>query len=324
MQSLIDDHRKDIQSKFCNSCWKAEASGVESKRQQYNKHYSQYLDAMERSVKLRIVPVGNVCNLNCVTCDPAWSTGWIKKHNFMWQSNWNRSQIKQTVNDAHINDIESTSHVEFIGGETLLSRSFWQKLEFLDKNTSFSIQTNGTVGLSAQQVDLLRSFKKINICFSVDGYGEIFDYMRQPAKWPSTNTNIKKYYEHFGGSRLSFYLTVSNLNIFYIDKIMLELFKLIPVTISINLVSDPWDFSYDNVTPRVGQIIEKNNPVFFSKRSINWKGDEKTVSNTLRNLQLQDEFSGLKFADHLSDVYKIMSDDIRHNVSTRSIPERNR
>ena len=99
-------------------------------------------------------------------------------------------------------------------------KSFWKYLEQMNKNISFSCQTNGTVDLSKNQIDLLNTFTKFNICFSIDGVGKIFDYIRQPATWQTVHNNIKKYASYFNKKRLSFFITVSNLNIFYIDSIM--------------------------------------------------------------------------------------------------------
>lgn len=311
LQALLDDHNNDRRSSFCDSCWKLEDSGIESKRQQYNRYYNQHIHLTDRSIKLNVVPVGNVCNLNCVTCDPAWSTGWIKKHNFMKHQIWNKSNINQKINYAHIENISDTEHVEFIGGETLLSRSFWQQSETLNKDTSFSMQTNGTVVLNQKQVELLKSFKKFNICFSLDGHDKIFEYLRQPATWDSTRDNITKYHEYFGKNKLKIYLTVSNLNIYYIDSIMIELFKVLPVRIALNLVFNPSEFSYDNITPRFGKIIEQNNPGFFRNRSIVWKGNKDTVRKVLQNLELQDQYSGLKFSQCMKEVYQNMISDAR-------------
>lgn len=304
-QELINDHKNNIRSKFCIDCWKSETAGVESKRQQYNNLYKKYVKQEYREVKLSIIPVGNVCNLNCITCGPGPSTGWIKKYNFM-HGKPSTYKIQKDINVSDVENIDQLDHVEFIGGETLQSKSFWKYLEKMNKNISFSCQTNGTIELSKNQIDLLNTFTKFNICFSIDGVYKIFDYIRQPATWQMVESNIKKYATYFGNNRLSFVITVSNLNIFYIDSMMIGLFKLLPVPQTLNLVHNPDEFSYCNLTTSMGQIVEKNNPAFFKKHNVKWSGTQHSMEKMINNLTRQDLFSGRKISEYLPEVYNLI------------------
>jgi sulfatase maturation enzyme AslB (radical SAM superfamily) len=304
-QELVDNHKNNIKSKFCKDCWKSEKVGIESKRQRYNNLYKKYLDQTDRKVKLSIIPVGNVCNLNCITCGPSLSTGWIKKHTFMY-GKLPTSKIHKDITVSDVENVDQLDHVEFIGGETLQSKSFWKYLEQMNKNISFSCQTNGTVDLSKNQIDLLNTFTKFNICFSIDGVGKIFDYIRQPATWQTVHNNIKKYASYFNKKRLSFFITVSNLNIFYIDSIMINLFKTLPVSQMLNLVHEPDEFSYCNLTPSMGQIVEKNNPAFFKKHNVKWDGTKQSMKKMLENITMQDKFSKRKLSDYLPEVFDLI------------------
>jgi len=304
-QELINDHKNNIRSKFCIDCWKSETAGVESKRQQYNNLYKKYIKQEYREVKLSIIPVGNVCNLNCITCGPGPSTGWIKKYNFM-HGKLSPYEIQKDINVSDVKNIDQLDHVEFIGGETLQSKSFWNYLEKMNKNISFSCQTNGTVILSKNQIDLLNTFNKFNICFSIDGVYKIFDYIRQPATWQTVQNNIKKYATYFGKNRLSFFITVSNLNFFYIDYIAINLFKLLPVPSMLNLVHKPDEFCHSNLTPLLGKIVEEQNPAFFKKHKIKWVGTKQSMKKMLENITMQDKFSGRKLSEYLPEVYNLI------------------
>jgi uncharacterized Fe-S cluster-containing radical SAM superfamily protein len=309
-KELLEAHNSNNKSKFCESCWKTESTGIESKRQQYNRLYKKYIDQTHRDIKLNVIPVGNICNLSCIVCGPFSSTGWIKKHNFLHNENV-KFNINKDIKITDLADINTVDHVEFIGGETLQSRSFWEYLKTIKKTISFSIQTNGTIVLTQEQIKLLSSFNNFNICFSIDGYDSIFEYLRQPAKWESTLKNIKKYAELFGKNKLSYYITVSNLNIFYIDKIILELFKILPVSHMLNLVHGPVKFSYNNLPIEIGKIVQKHNPVFFKKNKINWIGTKNSLQKLLENLEKQDEFIGLKFSDSLPELYQLINDFVK-------------
>ena len=304
-QELINDHKNNIKSKFCINCWKSEIAGVYSKRQHDNNLYKKYIKQEHRDVKLSVIPVGNICNLNCITCGPESSTGWIKKYNFM-HSKPTTYKIQKDINISDVKNIDKLDHVEFIGGETLQSRSFWNYLEKMNKNISFSCQTNGTVELSKKQIDLLNTFTKFNICFSIDGVGKIFDYIRQPADWQIVQSNIKKYATYFGNNKLSFLITVSNLNIFYIDCITINLFKLLPVPSMINLVHSPDEFCHSNLIPSIGKIVEKQNPAFFKKRKIKWDGTKQSMKKMLENITIQDAFSRRKLSAYLPEVFDLI------------------
>jgi len=307
---LITDHTNNKKSKFCEACWKAEDTGVKSKRQQYNMLYKQHLNQTHRDVKSNVIPVGNVCGLSCITCGPGPSTGWFKKYNFINKNNPSKYTVEQHIKTENLKDINNIEHIEFIGGETLQSQSLWKYLKTMDKNVSFSLQTNGTIKLTQEQINLLNTFPTFNICFSIDGYDKIFEYLRQPAKWQSTVTNIRHYAELFGRNKLSYYITVSNLNIFYIDTIVIELFKVLPVPQMLNLVHWPAEFSYDNLTPEIGKIVQKHNPCFFKTKKIEWKGTSHSLTLFTDNLKKQDEFSGLKFSDQLPDLYQLINDSV--------------
>ena len=300
-EQLLEDHRNNRRSNFCSDCWKTEDSGLISKRQKDNKVYEKHLLLNKRIVKNAVIPVGNVCNLYCVTCNPGLSTSWIKKYNQMYPGmKIGREQIIDNINELE--------HIEFIGGETLRSASLWQYLEGLDRNTAFALQTNGTVELTSKQIKLLNNFKKFNICFSLDGYDKIFEYIRQPSKWNQVQQNVKNYIKQFELNKLSVYVTVSNLNIFYIDKIMLNIFKLIPSRIELNLVHTPEELAYNNLSENVGKIVEKNNPVFFKKHNIEWIGSLNSSKLMLEYLKKQDKFSKLKLEDYLPEFFAIIKE----------------
>lgn len=316
-KKLLKEHNSDIKSEYCKKCYTQEDVGIKSKRQQYNELYKKYLHYTERKQKIAVIPVGNVCNLSCVTCGPSFSTGWIKKskttkfeRHTASDSNKQTANIIRNIQPDTINDVDKLEHVEYIGGETLRSQSLWDHLGKMNKEASFSMTTNGTFWPSRKQLELLGSFKNFNICFSLDGFGKIFEYIRQPASWMDVCTNVRKFVKTFGKEKFSIYLTVSNINIFYIDRIMIELYKLIPVPIDLNLVHRPPVFNHSNQPKEIGEIIERHNPIFFKNNNIQWKGNANSLKQTLYNLKLQDKYSGLNFQSHLPEVYNLINDYI--------------
>jgi hypothetical protein len=55
----------------------------------------------------------------------------------------------------------------------------------------FNIHFNGTVKPSLEFLKTCSYYKRLIICFSIDGIGEHFEYLRWPAKWTEVDSNIK-------------------------------------------------------------------------------------------------------------------------------------
>jgi hypothetical protein len=319
-QKLLDDHKNNIQSKFCTHCWKEEKNNIKSKRQRSNEQFKKYLDINESKIISVIIPTGNVCNLYCVTCCPTHSTGWSAKVKPMEKTEfYNRYPIPTPYNkitEAMLKKInwDDVKVVDFLGGETLMSKNLWNYLDFLKEDTSISLLTNGTVVLKDWQIKKCKKFKNLHICFSIDGIEKIFEYVRQPAKWKNVKNNILFYKNSFGKDRLSFHITISNLNIFYIDHIMLELLKILPVKCSFNMVDKPEEFAVNNLTKELGALVEKKNPIFFKNKKIDWNGTEESTSLFFKNIKLQEKFSRIYFKDCMPEYYKLIKEQYPHHL----------
>jgi hypothetical protein len=315
-QELLNDHRNDIKSKFCTTCWNLEKNGLQSKRQVSNNHFKKYLDVKETNVISVVLPTGNVCNLSCVTCGPTDSTGWIPKAKAMEKTEfYNRHHYRiplpyNNIPEELLKQIkwDNVEDVEFLGGETLMSKNLWKYLDLLKEDTSISLLTNGTAVLKDWQIEKCKKFKNLHICFSIDGIEKIFEYIRQPAKWKNVKNNILFYKTVFGRDKLSFHITISNMNIFYIDYIMKELLKILPVKCTYNMVEKPDEFATNNLTNELGTLVEKQNPLFFKNKKIDWKGTKESMSLFFKNIKLQENVSKIYLKDYMLEYYKLIKE----------------
>ena len=318
-QKLLDDHRTGLKSNFCNRCWKTEDVGKKSKRQESNEFFKKYIKQEDVKIISLVIPTGNVCNLSCVTCGPYASSGWKSKYDFMkskdniFKNNYYNlipTELKEKIKWNEIKD------VEFLGGETLMSKNIWQFLDLFNKETTISLLTNGTVKLRDWQIEKLKEKENLHICFSIDGFDKIFEFLRQPAKWEDVYQNILEYKRYFGINRLSYNITVGNINIFYIDEILKKLIKILPVKSSINFIEYPMEFSVSNLTGEQGKIIESRNPYFFlkeKKENIKWLGNNDSIIKFIRNIKLQEEFSKIFIKDYLPEYYEFIKEQyLRH------------
>jgi sulfatase maturation enzyme AslB (radical SAM superfamily) len=317
LSKLIDDHNKNKQSKFCTECWNFEKQGVWSKRQESNQHFKNLgVDISKinkRSIKSLVIPTGNVCNLSCVYCNSFYSSSWESKEEYLSKKKTNNRFNLVAIdkfNDIQWNDIVD---IELQGGETLMSKNFWQVLDLAREDTSISLLSNGTVKLKEKQIQQIQKFNNLHITLSIDGIEKIFEYCRRPAKWNHVKSNIEEYKKIIGFHRLSFQVTISSLNIFYADKILLDLIKILPSYSNINIVKFPSTMSPTTLTPEIGSIIEKNNPFFFKTRKIDWQGNNNTMKNFLDYINLQDTFDKMTMQEYLPEFFELIREQYPHH-----------
>ena len=133
---------------------------------------------------------GKICNLACSTCDEHASTRWQAVKNLPIVSN----AFNTTINDLDFTGIES---IIIGGGEPILHKSTHEILEkFKNTDMRFHIHFNGTVKPSLEFLKTCSYYKRISICFSIDGVGDHFEYLRWPAKWTKVDSNVKWIVEH--------------------------------------------------------------------------------------------------------------------------------
>ena len=133
---------------------------------------------------------GNICNLACSTCDEHASTRWQALKKLPIES----YASNQTVDDL---DFTGIQHIIIGGGEPILHKATHEVLEkFKNTDMRFHVHFNGTVKPSLEFLHTCSYYKRISICFSIDGVGEHFEYLRWPAKWTKVDSNVKWIVKH--------------------------------------------------------------------------------------------------------------------------------
>jgi len=156
----------------------------------------------------------NLCNFKCRMCGEQLSSSWEteKKINNMWTPK-NQSfmipEIKSAMQDFQQNVVEpefrdavSRGIVEemyWVGGEPLMYDVHWWTLEEMLKNGSANkCYMRYNSNLSRVQFgqknlyEYLPHFKDWMMCASIDGTGEIVEYIRTGIKWDNWLANFKQ------------------------------------------------------------------------------------------------------------------------------------
>jgi organic radical activating enzyme len=204
-QQFLDGRLNEI--KECEVCVNAERAGSSSPRQLNNEYLFDELDVdimaelaniinnnleCESVYALDYMP-SNYCNLACVMCYSGASS-----QRFVFDLKQGR-KIKYQINDVENDFYNIIRHVKilgFTGGETIQQPEVQKIIDYLiDNNLSqymtITILTNAT-DFSDALVEKFRKFKKVLYTVSIDGVGEVIEYQRRGADWPTIQRNAKK------------------------------------------------------------------------------------------------------------------------------------
>jgi organic radical activating enzyme len=268
----------------CQQCWDDEFNEIESKRLRDNKTYQQRFnllftkkDLLEPNPLLAeyYIRLGNDCNLRCVTCNDAVSTGWLSENKKFNLPHGLRNIISD--DDPIWNHIKQHSKhvklIEFIGGEPFMI-NLDQQISLLSTlvrdnsacNIELRYHTNGTK-IPKDLFDLWQNFKKVTVWFSIDGIGDSFNYLRYPADWDEVSSNIfqfKNLQKTLVNLDLKVTTTLSMLNALEIEGV-LDWCKLQNLNYYVNKLNLPAYYNIFNQSTELTNLIKQE----FSKSKHN-------------------------------------------------------
>lgn len=241
----------------CRNCYQEEAYGRRSHRMVENDAWLRRLgeeaisklvdrtategtlDAPLRYVDLRL---GNTCNMQCVMCQPRDSSRWLPlakqlrdisqereltaewgfkagldRHKFEWYRNpefW--SKLKSFLPDVR--------EIILAGGEPLLIR---QQFDFVKacvemgeaEHIALRYHTNGTV-FPDEMIPYWKRFDRVHFMLSIDGIGDVANYVRYPSDWQQIVANIRRF-DGLGCNTLTtFHAAVHALNVFRLPELL--------------------------------------------------------------------------------------------------------
>jgi sulfatase maturation enzyme AslB (radical SAM superfamily) len=234
-------------SAYCSRCYEQEKLCGTSKRtvETFNlqKEYAEKIAEGEnipiKQIELRL---GNICNIGCLTCNPYSSSYFVKeidKHNQnldtyeqTFQNHYYRileRDLRWFEDEAFWDNIEkhieNVSYIYLAGGEPTIIKENWNFLKRVidlgySKNIKLGISTNLT-NVQPNHIEIYNSFKETRIYSSIDGYGDLNDYVRYPSKWSAVSKNFEKLCNETNSDivSLSVIPVISTLTIWTLDKL---------------------------------------------------------------------------------------------------------
>jgi sulfatase maturation enzyme AslB (radical SAM superfamily) len=195
--------------------------------------------------------------------------------------------------------------LSFVGGEPLFEKKNFDVLEQLisigNTDCHISLVSNGSIQLTQKQQTILKQFKNLNICLSIDGIEKRFEYIRYPLKWNILIENI----DFFKSLDIDLFVsyTISNLNIFYYNE-TIEWFNQQGLRYNYNIVSFPNYFSLDALPENIKLELKQE---LFRQHSVD---DDANFSRFLIEIQQQDRLKNISIKDYLPEFYELIKESI--------------
>lgn len=225
MTDLRRDFVEGKKPEGCRLCWENENKGFKSLRQSVNEsrleNYKERLEQTTVQYKPSQVKytAGNQCNLACRMCLPTFSSK-VKK---VWDI---LNKESTTVEDDILNEDryilankKDINYIDITGGEPFYHKRVKSLLKELVKSgdnehITLHIVTNAT-RIDNETIDLLKKYKDVVLSVSMDGIGEIQEYIRPGCSWKKLQHNIKLLQEN--KFSLQVVSTISVLNIIHLQ-----------------------------------------------------------------------------------------------------------
>ena len=296
----------------CARCWRNEDANLLSDRQLKNQTLSfledtsiqSLLDQCQHdqySIAMLKIDTSNTCNATCVTCDSGSSSAWAaleRKNNIVPKKTW---RIRHE-DFNHTLDYSRLQAVSFRGGEPFLSSTNFDILDKLLKHNNddcfVSFVTNGSFDLTNQQKYTLSKFKKLNFCFSIDGIGPVFEYMRYPLSFNKILDNIKWAQDYEIDVSVSY--TLSNINLWYHAQTT-AWFNQQGINFLTNLVDHPAHFQPSALPENIKDRIIARDPEIAKLLGDHTDQDDQNYQRFLVEIQKQDRWKGISIKDYLPE-----------------------
>jgi MoaA/NifB/PqqE/SkfB family radical SAM enzyme len=148
------------------------------------------------------IRLNNICNLKCRTCDGLSSSQLAVEEKNLFNNVENFKKIPTTKTREHvlssiIDYFQSVKRIYFAGGEPLILKEHYDILDYLisinKTNVPIYYSTNFT-NLAFKDKNVLEYWKKfenVTIGASLDGHGEILQYVRHGTNWQDIEKNLR-------------------------------------------------------------------------------------------------------------------------------------
>jgi MoaA/NifB/PqqE/SkfB family radical SAM enzyme len=238
MRGVRTDLASGRRSAGCNNCWLVERSGGVSNRHRAAdmnfEPYDESIDDPPPRIQFVDLRLGNFCNLKCRMCAPHSSRLLIPEYRELQKADeihWdNLADISWFDNDMFWQDLlQYAPHfrrVHLAGGEPMVIAKAWDFLRRLtelgfSQNIELTYNSNWTV-IPKWTAEVWRAFKSVDVFISMDGVGEVNEFIRRPLKWDVFRENlalVEERHEEFNIRSASIHATAQVYNVMHLPEL---------------------------------------------------------------------------------------------------------
>ena len=273
--------RKQIQEKFIEDNFHPKCEICLSQQSTYASFFNKYWkiekdNYLTDQIKHLHIQFNNKCNLACRMCSGLFSNLHTKEAG--GSGNIKHSiPLGSTLYNDLVDSIDQIEYLYLTGGESFVDPTSWEFLQrCVDKDRAkyihLQVNTNGTVKLNSEQLNILKQFKRANIHLSIDGIGSMAEYTRTGLVWDKWIKNLDRYVENFGRDDITIVYTVSVLNIWQFSN-DIEFFKSKGLNTHWQVLTHPSGLSIAN--------LPNKTKIYLKRKYENHK--YKAVLNTMYN-----------------------------------------
>ena len=206
-QQLLNNKKPNI----CKVCWHSEENNVTSTRQHWlNDEWNNFKDdiilnddySVENPPLWLETKVGNFCNLKCKMCS-TWSSYKRSQDIDILKKYGTGATTKLLKPDNLYNQLmtnkEIWNHIkvlQFSGGEPIINQNYYDLLESIPKDLRSNIKLKHATNLTHlkyknyDMIEIWKQFKSVSVKVSVDGIGDVYNYIRHGANFIDVDKNI--------------------------------------------------------------------------------------------------------------------------------------
>jgi len=196
----------------CQPCYDIEKHGGKSFRQSKNTMLDQMItmdeieemtnpDGSLKDFNMRYwdIRFSNVCNLSCRMCGPEYSHTWAKEVD----KRFNGKHIVKAHESEEWSDmiskygpLDELYDIYFAGGEVMFQKEHWQMLDHLIDIGKTDVMVMYVTNLTKldydgyKLLDYVPKFRDVTFTVSMDGTGDLLEYIRWGSKWDQIVKNL--------------------------------------------------------------------------------------------------------------------------------------
>lgn len=207
----------------CLSCMNRDRRGIATLRTSRARDMGEF-DARPR-LEILEVDFSNLCNQQCVMCSSRYSTQWQQADSLARVEFARQSSPYHGLSDADVDKIirilPQLRELQVKGGEPTIDPRFERVLDHLRPDQTLRIVTN------LQQprpriFERLLSLPNLNLVISVDGTGQLYDWVRG-GSWSKTRSNIERVLREARAERINITQSLSYWTLLSLPETLREL-----------------------------------------------------------------------------------------------------